>query len=391
VLESFDDLAVDPDGTFSKAISKINRSSIFICALTKDGAPQPTVAPRQPTNGVYALNHANGAGTGLGAHDGSGSDGWDPALSFAPDDLNLSRLQGISLLAMPDTVAITANVVNASGGRAAAGTYLDEWAAINAGLAFAEKNNIFYVVDAPPGLDVNGVYNFKTGQFGDKPGVGLNSTRGAMYWPSIKIINPVSGTGLVTVLPSGAIIGRLISVDTAVGVFQSPAGVQFGQLRSVASLAVDHPTTDTEQDLLNPEGINVIRNKISYGILIWGARTLSKDPDWRYVAVSRLFILVEESLRIGLQWVVFKVNNPPLRESVKREVTAFLNGLWHLGALFGDTQDAAFRVTCDGTNNTASSISDGYLNVKVELAAVRPAEFVVLTISQKMADPASGS
>jgi hypothetical protein len=162
--------------------------------------------------------------------------------------------------------------------------------------------------------------------------------------------------------------------------------VNYGALPYVAFLDVDSPITDDDQSAIYPEGINVIRNRINYGIAIWGARTLSHDPAWRYVNVRRLFNYVETSLVNGLQWAVFQANNRLLWESVKREVIQFLVGIWKSGGLFGDTQSQAFRVTCDETNNSNETIAQGYLYVRVEIAPVRPGEFIVIEIAQKMAD-----
>jgi phage tail sheath protein FI len=128
--------------------------------------------------------------------------------------------------------------------------------------------------------------------------------------------------------------------------------------------------------------VNCIRAFPGQGIRVWGARTLSSDPEWRYINVRRLFNFVEESILQGTNWVVFEPNDPKLWDSVKRTVTMFLRGVWRDGALFGRTPDQAFFVKCDEENNPASSRDQGILVVEIGIAPVKPAEFVVFRISQ---------
>lgn len=148
--------------------------------------------------------------------------------------------------------------------------------------------------------------------------------------------------------------------------------------------------TDSDQDLLNPHGINAIRNIPGYGITIYGARTLAAGQ-WQYVAVRRFVTFVEQSLRASLEWVVFEPNSELLWATVVREITAFLTLLWHQGALFGSTADDAFFVTCDVTNNPPSLRTQGVLNIDVGLAVLYPAEFVVIRVAQMTSTSSSGS
>jgi hypothetical protein len=148
------------------------------------------------------------------------------------------------------------------------------------------------------------------------------------------------------------------------------------------AIDVVRPLTNGEQALLNPAGINCIRSFPGRGIRVWGARTLSSDPAWRYVNVRRLFNYVEKSVQKGTQWVVFEPNDPSLWAKVTRDVTAFLTGVWRSGALFGLTAGEAFYVKCDGELNTKDVIDRGQLIVEIGLAPVKPAEFVIFRISQ---------
>jgi uncharacterized protein len=134
---------------------------------------------------------------------------------------------------------------------------------------------------------------------------------------------------------------------------------------------------------LNPVGVNVIRSIPGSGAVIWGARTLSRDPEWRYINVRRLFLFIEETIDEGTQWVVFEPNSPILWGKVKRNITAFLTRVWRDGALFGTTADEAFFVKVDAENNPQEVIDAGQLIIEVGIAPVKPAEFVIIRISQK--------
>jgi phage tail sheath protein FI len=133
---------------------------------------------------------------------------------------------------------------------------------------------------------------------------------------------------------------------------------------------------------LNPVGINCIRVFPGRGIRVWGARTLSSDPSWRYLNVRRLFNYVEESIQNGTQWVVFEPNDYALWQRVKRDISAFLKRVWMSGALFGATPEDAFFVKCDAENNPPELRDVGQLVIDIGLAPVKPAEFVIFRISQ---------
>jgi phage tail sheath protein FI len=140
--------------------------------------------------------------------------------------------------------------------------------------------------------------------------------------------------------------------------------------------------TKGEQELLNPIGVNCIRTFTGRGVRVWGARTLSSDPAWRYVNVRRLFNYVEESIERGTQWVVFEPNDENLWARVRRDVGAFLTGVWRDGMLFGGTPSEAFFVKCDAELNPADVRDRGQLFIDVGMAPVKPAEFVVFRFSQ---------
>jgi phage tail sheath protein FI len=143
--------------------------------------------------------------------------------------------------------------------------------------------------------------------------------------------------------------------------------------------------TKGEHDILNPRGINVIRDfRIAgRGTRVWGARTISSDAEWKYVNVRRLFIFVEESIDEGTQWVVFEPNDEPLWARVRRSITNFLTRVHASGALMGQTPEEAFFVKCDRTTMTQDDIDNGRLICYIGIAPVKPAEFVIFRISQK--------
>jgi Bacteriophage tail sheath protein len=197
----------------------------------------------------------------------------------------------------------------------------------------------------------------------------------ALYYPWIKVAGP-DGTP-ITIPPSGHMAGIYARNDNERGVHKAPANeVIRGALEAATSI------TKGEQDTLNPVGINCLRVFPGRGIRVWGARTLSNDPAWRYVNVRRLFNYVEKSIERGTQWVVFEPNDPDLWARVRRDVGAFLTGVWRSGALFGLTREEAFFVKCDAETNPPDVRDRGQLIIEIGLAPVKPAEFVIFRLSQ---------
>lgn len=204
---------------------------------------------------------------------------------------------------------------------------------------------------------------------------------GALYYPWIKVSNPSNGGRPLLVPPCGHMMGIWCRTDESRGVFKAPANET---PRGVIGLAYE--TNMREQEMLNPKGINCIRNFANYnrGYKVWGARTLV-EPDnvqWRYISVRRLISYIEKSIEIGTQWVVFEPNDQDLWARVNRTVSGFLTRLWRDGALFGASPNEAFYVKCDGEINTHDTMMLGRLYVEVGVCPVRPAEFVVFRISQ---------
>ncbi|MFR9728797.1 phage tail sheath family protein [Saccharopolyspora sp. MS10] len=226
------------------------------------------------------------------------------------------------------------------------------------------------LLDAPPGLNAQQVRTWRMDE------AGYDSRYATLYYPWIKVFDPSSGRNKL-VPPSGHVAGVWARNDAERGVHKAPAN-------EVIRGAVDLETTLSkgEQDLLNPIGVNCVRAFAGRGIRIWGARTLSSDPAWRYLNVRRLFNYLEESILLGTQWVVFEPNDDRLWSSIRRNIGAFLTQTWRDGALFGRTPAEAFYVKCDRENNPQDSIDLGQVVCEIGVAPVKPAEFVIFRLSQ---------
>ncbi|WP_230474848.1 phage tail sheath family protein [Dyella monticola] len=357
VLEAYNGFTV-PDASFQ---TRINTHSMFIRV--------PTTDTMRPVNTPTPLPFNNGR---------------NPTWDFQGALDTLATVQELSLLAMPDTVGVTDD----SG---AADTITQSQLA-NQGLSTCQDlESLFYVIDPPFGLNMSGVLSFKNGTpapNSSQSGRAINSSYGALYYPWAWIFNPLSNSN-VPIPPSGPVLGRYASTDTSMGVWKSPAGVTDGAMRTVTALFAQ--LTDSDQETLNPNGINALRNLINYGNVIYGARTVSQHRQWTYLSVRRLFIFVEQSLKNGLQWVAFEPNDQTLWAAVTRDIDAFLTVLWGQGALLGAAAQEAFFITCDASNNPPQTRALGQLYIDIGLAPVYPAEFVIIRITQKTAVPDSGS
>jgi hypothetical protein len=169
--------------------------------------------------------------------------------------------------------------------------------------------------------------------------------------------------------------------DNTRGVHKAPANEVVG-----GAIDLQLQITKGEQDGLNPIGVNCIRAFPGRGIRVWGARTLSSDPSWRYLNVRRLFNMVEKSIEGGTQWVVFEPNDFTLWQKIKRDVTSFLTVVWRTGALFGQAPGDAFFVKCDAETNPPEQRDLGMVVTVIGIAPVKPAEFVIFRISQYSPD-----
>lgn len=198
------------------------------------------------------------------------------------------------------------------------------------------------------------------------------------YYPWVTVYDTATQS-VVAEPPSAFVAGVWARNDAENGVGSAPTG----RLRHAVGLA--RPLVDAEQGLLNPRGVNCLRVFRGSGPLIWGARTLSDDSEWRYLNVRRLFNFIEESVLEGTRFAVFAPNDTDLWARLRRAVQAFLLGLWRDGALVGATPDQAFYVRCDPETNPPDLIDQGIVTVEIGAAPVKPAEFVVIRVRQSSA------
>jgi phage tail sheath protein FI len=215
-------------------------------------------------------------------------------------------------------------------------------------------------------------------------GLTVKSSYGAVYYPWLQISDPAGLSATpVPVPPSGFVIGLYARTDGNRGVWKAPAGTA-ANVGGALGLVAD--TTDAAQDVLNPIGVNVIRSFPASGIVIWGARTLAtrSDPEYRYVPVRRTAIFLEQSIYNGIQWAVFEPNDETLWASLRLNVSAFMMQQFRAGAFQGATATDAFFVKVDATTTTQADIDAGVVNILVGFAPLKPAEFVVLMLTQKV-------
>jgi phage tail sheath protein FI len=204
---------------------------------------------------------------------------------------------------------------------------------------------------------------------------------GAIYMPWLEASDPIGrGKNPRRMLPpSGFMAGIYAQTDSRRGVFKAPAGIE---TNVNGPLALAATISDTEQDFLNPLGINVIRSFPASGIVAWGSRTLSSDSAWRYVPVRRLAIFLRVSIYNGIQYAVFEPNDEDLWSSLRLTIGAFMLTQFRAGAFQGNDPKKAFFVKCDDTTTTQADIDNGVVNILVGFAPLKPAEFVVLKLSQ---------
>ena len=216
----------------------------------------------------------------------------------------------------------------------------------------------------------------------------FDTTRAAVYYPGLVIADRFAPPGeLRTIAPSGHMLGIMARTDTTRGVHKAPANEV---VRGI--LQFDTKLGKGEQDILNPLHVNCFRDfrEQNRGLRIYGARVATSDPEFKYINVRRLLLFIEQSLDTGLQWAVFEVNDQPLWDTVKQSVSNFLTTVWRSGALAGLKQEEAFFVNIGyNITMTQDDIDNGRMIVEIGVAPVKPAEFVIVRISQKTREATS--
>jgi phage tail sheath protein FI len=223
------------------------------------------------------------------------------------------------------------------------------------------------ILDSPDSQAVSGVRQYKAL---------LDSTRVALYYPWVRILDPITNQQ-INVPPSGFVAGIYARNDVEIGVHKAPAN-------EVVRGAIGLETTinKAQQDVLNPLGINCIRFFENRGIRVWGARTASSDPEWKYLNIRRYFAYLERSIERSTQWAVFEPNGDQLWANVRRSVESFLENEWKEGRLFGAKVEQAFFVRCDRSTMTQNDIDNGRMICLIGVAPLYPAEFVIFRIGQ---------
>lgn len=205
----------------------------------------------------------------------------------------------------------------------------------------------------------------------------------ALFFPRIKQADPERDGQLQVMVPCGIIAGVMARTDTARGVWKSPAGID-ASLNGIQGLQVN--LSDSENGQLNPLGINCLRSFPVTGRVVWGARTMrgadQLADEYKYIAVRRTALFIEESLYRGTQWVVFEPNDEPLWSQIRLNIGAFMHNLFRQGAFQGKTPREAYLVKCDKETTTQNDINSGVVNILVGFAPLKPAEFVMIKIQQ---------
>lgn len=210
----------------------------------------------------------------------------------------------------------------------------------------------------------------------------LNKTDfGAVYFPWVEISDPVGDGRDPTVVlgPSGFAAGIYARTDQRRGVWKAPAGLEATVL---GARKLEYNLLDSHQDELNPVGINALRILPAGGNVVWGARTMRPDTEWRYIPVRRTAIFLRSSIYNGIQWAVFEPNDDPLWAQLRLTIGGFMEQLFRQGAFAGKTGRDAFFVKCDSETTPEIDQISGIVNVLVGFAPLRPAEFVVVKLSQ---------
>jgi phage tail sheath protein FI len=356
--EVFENLSFSKARAARNVVDVVNKESKLIRVAEK--ASELSMGERVPSPGRYELTIAETKSTAI-----------VPVSSgvIVGDAAERSGLSGfevadeVTMLCVPDLMALYQ-----SGNISMEGVKAVQLAMI----AHCENmKDRFALIDCPPGLNPQQMKDWRMTE------AGYDTKYGAVYYPWVRVANPLGNGESILVPPSGYMAGIYARSDTERGVHKAPANEVVR-----GAMGLEMQMTKSEQDILNPIGVNCIRTFPGRGVRVWGARTLSSDASWRYINVRRLFNFVEKSIERGTQWIVFEPNDPDLWARIRRDITAFLTNVWRTGALFGATPAQAFYVKCDEENNPQSVRDLGQVIIEIGLAPVKPAEFVIFRISQ---------
>ncbi len=366
-----------PDDTFTIVVKKGSKAEETFPDLTTKKGKQNATQVVNATSKLIRLEEATSGGAverpakgnvSLAGGNASAAPARVEAADYVGDVASrtgfgaLEAIDEVTMLAVPDlTAAWEQGHINGEGFQAVQLAMISHCELMGDRMA---------ILDPPPGMNAQQIKEWRV----DK--AGYDSKFAALYWPRIKVLDPLSGQNIF-IPPSGHLAGLWSRTDNDRGVHKAPAN---DTLRGAISLELN--ITKNEQDLLNPEGINCIRAFPGRGIRVWGARTLSSDPAWKYINVRRLFNYLEKSIQVNTDWVVFEPNDHALWGKIRRTIAGFLVMEWRKGALFGNSPEEAFYVRCDDETNPAEGISLGQVVCEIGVAPVKPAEFVIFRLQQ---------
>jgi uncharacterized protein len=367
--EVFPNLTMGRGRNARNAVEVVNRESKLVRVAERESAG--TLVERAPALGTYALARVEAAvlATRGQTLPQVSSKEFIGDAAERTGVMGLEALDNVTMVSVPDLMAAyQAGHLSDEGVRAVQTAIMNHCEAMRDRVA---------ILDAPPDMNPQRIREWRLNV------AGYDSKYAALYYPWVRVADPLGETDSILVPPSGHMAGIWARSDSERGVHKAPANEIVR-----GALGLEKQLSRNEQDTLNPIGVNCIRAFPGRGIRVWGARTLSSDPAWRYLNVRRLFNFVEKSIDGGTQWVVFEPNDMDLWERVKRNISAFLTRVWSDGALFGATPAEAYFVKCDAELNTEDVRDAGQLLVEIGIAPVKPAEFVIFRISQY--SPAAG-
>jgi Bacteriophage tail sheath protein len=336
----------------SNLATKVNASSKLI-KIEETGASLPE-AQRAPAPGTYALSAPAVSAEKVKPGDFEGDVARRKGMG------GLAGVDEITMVCMPDIMSLAENGDDTQ--------MRDLQGKMIAHCEMAGDR--MAILDAPPNLLPQEILEWRMNT------AGYDSKFATLYYPWLEVMDPLTNQPML-VPPSGHVAGVWCRTDASRGVHKAPANEV-----TLGVNGLGFQVTQAEQGGLNKVGINCIRSFPGRGIRIWGARTLSSDPEWRYLNVRRLFNYIAESIMEGTQWSVFEPNDQRLWMSLRIAASNFLTRTWREGALFGATPEQAFFVKCDEETNPPEVIEAGQVICEIGIAPVKPAEFVVFRLSQ---------
>lgn len=373
VLETFSAVSTNPDDL--RYLPRVlERESSYV----RVRGAMPAVRPLSNVTTVGSTRTVNWVGANAG-NDGSPLVGNDVLGEQGPKTgiYALNRADLFNLLCIPP-LARNTSVFPSTYTTVPANVY-------QAALALCVERRAMLVVDPDPawGVSIDSAVDNVIDGRNDLNLTGPAARNAALYFPCVRMVDPLRDSRVDTFVPSGIVAGIIARTDVARGVWKAPAGLD-ASLAGVQDLQIN--LNDLENGQLNPLGINCLRTLGVNGRVVWGARTLrgadASADEYKYLPVRRLVLFLEESLYRGTQWVVFEPNDEPLWAQVRLNIGAFMQGLFRQGAFQGATPRDAYFVKCDSQTTTQTDINLGVLNIVVGFAPLKPAEFVVIQIQQ---------